>query len=190
MITNIYIVICAAIFFYINFITKEDKTAAAIRLGALYPPRIRRDHEYWRFLTANFIHIEFFHCAMNLYALYILGAFFEKLYSGVLYTGLLLAAMFFTSFVTYRASFHDSRHANTVTIGASGVFYGYLGAMTALGFFLQGNFLTLLQSNIYVIVINVAFTLLNPHISKTGHLGGFLGGFLYTYALYLLGVIR
>jgi len=190
MITYTYIAVCAAIFFYINFISKEDKTAAAIRLGAVYPPKIRRNHEYWRFLTANFIHIEFFHCAMNLYALYILGIFFEKVYGGVLYTGLLLAAMLCTSLITYLASFHDSRHANTVTIGASGVFYGYLGAMTALGFLLKGNFLTLLRSNVYVIVLNVAFTLLNPHISKTGHLGGFAGGFLYTYVLFLLRIIR
>jgi len=189
MITNVYIAICAVIFLYINFIAKEDKTEAAIRLGAVYPPRIRRNHEYWRFLTANFIHIEFFHCAMNLYAIYILGAFFEKLFGEGLYAGLLLAAMFFTSFITYLFSSRDSRNANTVTIGASGVFYGYLGAMVALGIFLGGNFMTLLRSNIYLIVINVAFTLLNPHISKSGHLGGFFGGILYTCALYFVGII-
>ena len=44
MITNVYIAICAVIFLYINFIAKEDKTEAAIRLGAVYPPRIRRNH--------------------------------------------------------------------------------------------------------------------------------------------------
>ncbi len=189
MITNTYILICVAIYVYINFISHKDKDTLAIEMGGLYPPRIKYNHEYWRFLTSNFIHVEFFHCFMNMYCIYVLGSFFESLFGEMLYAGLLLAAMFFTSLITYLASYYSDRYVNTVTIGASGVFYGYLGAMIGLALFLRGDFMTLLQNNIYLIVINVGFTLLDPHISKTGHLGGLIGGYLYTYALYLLHII-
>lgn len=50
--------------------------------------------------------------------------------------------------------------------------------MIALGFFVGGGFYTILQSYMYIIVINLAFTLLNNRISKFGHLGGLIGGFL------------
>src|SRR3954447_12727433 len=35
------------------------------------------DHEYWRLLTAGFLHAGFFHLAFNMLALYILGGLLE-----------------------------------------------------------------------------------------------------------------
>ena len=48
-----------------------------------------------------------------------------------------------------------------MTLGASGIFYGYLGAMIALGILVGGYFDYMLQQYIYVILINVAFTFFN-----------------------------
>ena len=69
MITNIYLLICAGIFIYINFINQGDKVACAMKLGAFYPPNVRENKEYWRFIMCNFIHIDFIHFLMNAYAI-------------------------------------------------------------------------------------------------------------------------
>ena len=69
-----------------------------------------------------------------------------------------------------------------------GFFYGYLGAMIALGILVGGYFDYMLQQYIYVILINVAFTFFNRQVSKVGHFGGLAGGFLATAMLIGCGV--
>ena len=67
------IVISVAIYVIINFIDHSDeKSALAIKYGAFYPPKIEYKQEYWRFLTANFVHVDLVHIFMNCYALYYL----------------------------------------------------------------------------------------------------------------------
>ena len=78
MITNIYLLICAGIFIYINFINQEDKYDCAMKLGSvLSSDDIHERKQYWRFVTCHFIHVDFFHFLMNGYALYQLGHFLK-----------------------------------------------------------------------------------------------------------------
>ena len=78
MITNIFLLICAGVFVYIRFIQKDDMMATAMKLGAFYPPAIVEDHQYWRFITCHFIHVEIFHFLMNAYAFYQLGMLYYE----------------------------------------------------------------------------------------------------------------
>ena len=154
-VTLAMIVISVAIYVIINFIDHSDeKSALAIKYGAFYPPKIEYKQEYWRFLTANFVHVDLVHIFMNCYALYYLGGtFFEPFLGSLEYLYLVL-----------------------ISLGASGIFYGFLGAIVTLGVVFQGPFLMVLKQFIPVIAINVVFTLADKNISKTGHLGGFIGG--------------
>lgn len=176
MITNICVLICVGVFVYIQFINKEDKVSCAMRLGAFYPPRIRDDHEYWRFITCNFIHIDFIHLLCNIYGLYYLGHFFENMLGSLGYLLLIVMSMLLSSLLCYSASEISSRYEYTITFGASGIVFGFFGAMLALGFLLGGGYMALLRDYMYVIVVNLVYTLLNPRISKTGHIGGLIGG--------------
>lgn len=65
-VTLAMIVISVAIYVIINFIDHSDeKSALAIKYGAFYPPKIEYKQEYWRFLTANFVHVDLVHIFMN-----------------------------------------------------------------------------------------------------------------------------
>lgn len=190
MITKAIILISIVIFIIINFIDKsDDKTSLAIKYGAFYMPRIEIKKEYWRFLTSNFVHIDLAHIFMNVYSIYYLGGqFFEPLLGTWQYLYLVLISSLATSIACY---LHGKKYVNaynTVTLGASGIFYGYLGAMLALGVLVGGLFYEILQANISVIVINLAFTLLNSRVSKAGHLGGLIGGFVAMAMLIGCGV--
>lgn len=176
MITNIFLLICGAVFIYINFIQKGDKLDCALRLGAFYAPNIRDSHEYWRFITCNFIHIDFFHFFMNAYAMYELGRFFEYILGTKWYLLLIIISMLLSSLMCYTVAQISDRHDHTITIGASGIVYGFFGAIVALGILVGGEYASLLESFFMVIFVNVMYTLFNPSISKTGHLGGFIGG--------------
>lgn len=185
MITNGIIIISVIIFIIINFVDKSDydKTALAIKYGAFYMPRIEIKKEYWRFITANFVHVDIMHIFMNVYCIYNLGHFFEMLLGTGAYFYLVLISCLATSGACYYQGKKIVSSYNTVTLGASGIFYGFLGAMIALGIFVGGYFDYMLQQYIYVILINVAFTFMNRQVSKAGHFGGLAGGFLGTVIL-------
>lgn len=189
IITNIFLLICAGVFVYIRFIQKDDMMATAMKLGAFYPPAIVEDHQYWRFITCHFIHVEIFHFLMNAYAFYQLGRFFEALLGSVCYLFLILVSMLLSSLLCYSASQISSRYYYTMTIGASGVVYGFFGAIIALGYLVGGPFMSLLESFAYVILINLAYTLFDRQISKTGHLGGLIGGIVAIVILLALRIV-
>ncbi len=172
MITNIYILICIGIWIYIHFIADDDYYATAMRLGAMYPEKVSNDHEYWRIFTCNFIHVDFLHLFMNVYCIYSLGHYFEMIMTEPVYLALLIVCMLSTGFIVYASSFYfeSARHALT-------------------GLFAGGYFTTMLTSNIYAIIINLGATFFIPHISKSGHLGGMLGGYLFIFFLYLIHYI-
>ena len=176
MITNIYLLICAGIFIYINFINQGDKVACAMKLGAFYPPNVRENKEYWRFIMCNFIHIDFIHFLMNAYALYQLGHFFEVVLTPMPYLIVVVVSMLLSSLLCYSAAEISFQADNTITIGASGVVFGFFGAICSLCYLAGGVYMELLEEFLGIILINIAYTFLNRQISVTGHLGGFIGG--------------
>lgn len=178
MITYIFLLICLSVFVYIRFICKDDTLDTAVRLGAFFPPYIKTKNQYWRFMTCHFIHIDFLHFFMNAYAFYDLGGFFEAVLGEIPYLYLIIISMFLSALLCYSASEISERSQNTITFVASGVVYGFFGAICALAF-LQGDwYMELFQDFLPVLAINFIYTIFNPQISKTGHLGGFIGGIL------------
>jgi rhomboid protease GluP len=70
-------------------------------------------------------------------------------------------------------------------------FIAYFGAMIGLALFSKDSyFMLILQGYLYIIIINLLFTFLMPGISKTGHIGGLIGGYLFTFILYLVGLLK
>ena len=189
MITNSYIVICVLVFIYINFISKEDHSSSVMRLGALFAPKVR-EGEWWRMLTCHFIHENFMHLFMNMYCIYFLGNYFEVML-GIYYVPLVIMGMLLSSLFTVFAPMYFPKLDNHMTIGASGVVYAYFGAMIGLALYSQNSyFMIILQGYLYIIIINILFTLFMPGISKTGHIGGLIGGYLFTFILYLVGLLK
>jgi membrane associated rhomboid family serine protease len=131
--------------------------------------------QYYRLLSAAFIHYGLLHIAVNMYALYLLGGAFER------YVGSLrFAAVYFTSALA--GSFGAlllTPHA--ATAGASGAIFGVMGALFVLE---RQRGMALLQSPIGVLIlINLAITFGIPGISIGGHVGGLIGGALVGFAL-------
>jgi len=137
--------------------------------------------EWWRLITAAFLHYGPIHLLLNMLALWWLGAPVELAIGRVRFLFLYLAAGLAGSAGALIAS------PNAVTVGASGAIFGLLGAGLILEWRatgrLAGNYLTL-------IVINIAFTLAVPNISIGGHLGGLVAGIVGLLALSGLNSFR
>src|SRR5688500_2727053 len=145
--------------------------------GALFASRVDQQGEligvahgeWWRLLTAAFLHYGPIHLAMNMIALWLFGPALESALGAVRFVLLYLVAGLAGSAGVLLLS------PDAVTVGASGAIYGLFGAILVLerqGTYVFGG------SVIPLLVINFAFTLFIPGISKGGHIGGFIGGAL------------
>jgi membrane associated rhomboid family serine protease len=145
--------------------------------GALYGPLVAHG-DWYRLLSAAFLHYGPIHLGMNMLALWWIGRPLENWLGPVRYLLLYL--------VSGLAGSAGALIANptAVTVGASGAIFGILGAAIVLErqqtYVLGGSALTLL-------IVNLAFTFAVPGISIGGHLGGAAGGALAILALSRLG---
>jgi membrane associated rhomboid family serine protease len=145
-----------------------------VRLGALYPARIAVLHEYWRFLTATFLHAGLIHIGFNMYALYLFGYTLEA----ALGTARFLAIYFVSGFIASVFTFMFS-DPNTLGVGASGAIFGLLGAFIAYNLRRRETAMGRANLRLAVILIglNLFIGLTVPNIDIYAHLGGLVAGF-------------
>jgi rhomboid protease GluP len=131
------------------------------------------DGEYWRFLTYAFLHGGLTHLIMNMFFLIIIAPPLEVMIGKLRLVFLFLFTVLSTSlFVSFLGS--------NAGIGASGFTYGILGLYIYMVVYHKG-FLDVNSKKIVLIWTGIGWisTLIIPEISLLGHLGGFVGGFVY-----------
>jgi membrane associated rhomboid family serine protease len=132
------------------------------------------DGAWWQLLTSAFTHIELWHIGFNMLALWILGPQLEQAVGRARFLALyLLSALAGSTLVYWLADPQGS------TIGASGAVFGLMGALLVLAVKVRGD----VRGVLTWVGLNAVITVLVPHISWQGHLGGFLGGVAICAAL-------
>ena len=128
------------------------------------------DGEYYRLVSAAFIHFGVLHIAFNMYALYLLGGALER-YAGTLRFGIIYGISALTGSLGALIL-----TPNGLTAGASGAIFGLMGAMLVLE---RQRGVALLGGSIGgLLVINLVITFGVSGISIGGHIGGLAGGIL------------
>jgi membrane associated rhomboid family serine protease len=142
--------------------------------GVLWGPFVA-DGEWWRLVTAMFLHANILHLAVNMYSLYYVGSILEHVIGR--WRFLLL---YFASGVAGSAGALVWSPSQP-SVGASGAIFGVLGALFVLerrGTIASGGQIAML------IVINLVITFtLSSFISVGGHVGGLIGGIALMWLL-------
>jgi membrane associated rhomboid family serine protease len=127
--------------------------------------------EFYRLVTAGFLHLDALHLAMNMLSLYFLGRLIEPVLSArgalafpVLYIGSLLGGSVGALLL----------EPDALAVGASGAIYGLLGA--AVGIPLRRGLGWNSAGVAPWIAFNLAYSAVIPGISLGGHLGGLVTG--------------
>jgi rhomboid protease GluP len=151
------------------------------QLGALVPAVVFAG-EWWRLLTATFLHYGVAHLLMNMIGLYFLGTIAEaslgskKFLVAYFFSG--VGSMLVVSLIAVRLGSSDQ-----IVVGASGAIMGLLGAIGAI--LLQGWYrekariaAKRLRTVLFIIGLQIVFDLATPQVSFVGHLSGLGLGFL------------
>jgi membrane associated rhomboid family serine protease len=150
--------------------------------GAVSGPAVA-DGEYWRLLTAGFLHAGFFHLLFNMFSLWILGTMLEpaigQLRFGLIYVVALLTGSFGALLI----------EPDSLTVGASGGIFGLMGAAVVV---MRNRGINPMESGLGLwIGLNLLITFTVPHVSIGGHIGGLIGGALAALVLFdLRDVVR
>ena len=145
-----------------------------IAMGALYAPLVEQG-QWWRMISAGFLHGGLMHVGMNGFVLYLLGGQVERVLGGprflVLYTVSLLGGSLASTL--FGAGF---------SVGASGAIWGLLGAQVSLAYgrppvLPQSIAAGVKQMAKRNVILNLGISLL-PGIDAAAHVGGGIAGAL------------
>ena len=146
--------------------------AALYRLGANYGPAVFILHQWWRLVTACFLHGGLIHIGFNLMVLMDFGPPLEELYGSARY--------FFFYMVCGVCGYLLSASLNrSISIGASGAILGLVGLLLAVTSKRGGSYMRQLRSRLitWVIIIFAVGFMGIMAIDNYAHLGGFAAGF-------------
>lgn len=134
--------------------------------------------QWWRIITAAFLHSDIVHLLFNMWALYLFGPSLERHGGSVAYLVLYMASAAaggLLYFLLGSASI-DAPPA----VGASGAIFGLFGAWLVAAFQARRTSFgqQQLRSMLTLLAINLAFPFFMPRIAWEAHVGGLIAGAL------------
>ena len=181
-----------------------------LRFGGSDSGLILQQNQWWRLITATFVHVTILHLALNMWCLWNLGLFGEPLLGrpGLVAVYLLTGTAGMMLSLTW--SVFSKTQQDTLVVGASGAVFGVAGILIVL---LSNRKLaapwkelrSLRRSVIWFAALNLAIGIVPqflpafspsqlarlhldpdslPHIDSTAHLGGFLSGLALGFPLF------
>ncbi|OBR95957.1 rhomboid protease GluP [Clostridium ragsdalei P11] len=133
--------------------------------------------QYYRLFTCMFLHAGIVHLGVNMYSLYIMGSFVEKVYGKVKYIVLYLISGLVSSVFSFMFS-------SSISVGASGAIFGLLGAALVFAIKMKHKIgKEFLMNVLSIIVVNLIIGFSIANVDNFGHLGGLVGGIVITYLL-------
>ena len=170
VVTQAIIAVCVVLF-VLQYASRDQVTLDL----SFYPPQAV--NQPYRFLTAAFLHSTSFvlHIAFNLYALWMVGPYLERLLGRAQFAVLYLLSAVGGSVGYFLLVSPDSANWRTGALGASGAVFGLFGAWFVVNRRLGRD----VTGIVALVLINGALGFL-PGIAWQAHLGGLVTGLLIT----------
>ena len=140
--------------------------------------------QYWRLVSAMFLHAGLLHIAFNAYALWIFGTVVEQELGRPRFLLIYFATGIVASAVSYAFGSITVPGVSTPGVGASGAIFGIFGAFVAYNYRRRHLAISAarLRSAITIVVINMVLALSIQGIDWRAHVGGFVAGLFAGFA--------
>ncbi|PSS32394.1 RHOMBOID-like protein [Actinidia chinensis var. chinensis] len=150
-------------------------------LGALEWTKVVNEHQEWRLIACIWLRAGLVHMLANMLGLIFIGISLKQQF-GFLRIGIIYLLSGFGG-STLSSLFID----NSVSVGASGALFGFLGAMLSeliTNWTIYSNKAAAVLTLVVVVVVNLGIGIL-PRVDNFSYIGGFLTGFLFVFVLLL-----
>jgi rhomboid protease GluP len=153
------------------YIAQSMSPQAGLTEAGQSVPAVLMQGQWWRLITAGFLHQGILHILMNSWVLFDLGAEVETLYG----TSRLIVFYFVSTVTGFSASSHLGGH---FSVGSSAGIFGLIGAMLAFGFTDRSS-LGMQVKSLYMrwVIYGLVLSFI-PGVDFWAHVGGFSGGFI------------
>lgn len=164
------------------FYGATDNARGFVALGALYSPLLGQG-EWWRLLTAQFLHWGVMHLFFNMMGLWFLGPLVENLIGSMRYVATYVTSGVGGMAISLAIAHLFYRDDALLMLGASASVLGMVGVQGALALKAlrrSGSLVAKAQlaAMTQIVVLQATFDFLVPEVSSTAHLGGAAVGFL------------
>jgi rhomboid protease GluP len=159
----------------------QPKADTLIPWGADYGP-LTTHAQWWRLVTAIFVHAGIMHLAFNMFCFFRVGMFAERIFGNARFAMLYLLAGVGGNL----ASLYW--HPFMVGVGASGAIFGVYGAIVGL-MVSRPNLVplsraqTLTKDIVLFVGVNLLYGVMTPEVDVAAHIGGLVSGCLLGAAL-------
>lgn len=167
------VLILFAIYIYTCFLSVG--LGEVFRHYGLQYERVWEYGEWYRLITSMFLHNGLHHILSNILYLYHFGSSCEKVFGSFHYICLYLFSGICGGLLSLQ--FPDQ----AISVGASGAVYGLLGCTLLLAKKYGIRYTSIDYSSMVLLCcISIGLGFFEENINNLGHIGGFLGGILYT----------
>lgn len=151
--------------------------------GAMYPPYVAENGQYWRLFTSMFMHFGLMHILNNMVMLGAVGRIVEIAMGHVRFLIAYIVAGICGGALSYAMMLHNNDYA--VSAGASGAIFGMVGALVWIVIANRGFYEGISrQQVIFMVILMIYYGVSTSGVDNWDHLGGLAGGFIISIVLY------
>ncbi|MCD8301185.1 MAG: rhomboid family intramembrane serine protease [Clostridiales bacterium] len=153
--------------------------------GAMYPPAVVGAGQWYRLLTAAFLHFGLYHLVNNMILLICLGSYLEREYGRVRFIIFYLIGAVGANLVSMVHMLYTGEYY--VSGGASGVVFAMIGALLFAIVRYRGRFENLtIKRFLVMVVLCLYFGFTSVGTDNAAHVGGLIIGFVMGFIYFLL----
>lgn len=182
-VNSILIALNILYFLYLEITGSSENTLFMLHHGAMYPPLIVEEKEYYRLLTSMFMHFGIHHITNNMMFLFILGDNMERALGSIKYMLFYLVCGLGANVASLIVELHGSVQA--VGAGASGAIFGVIGGLLYVVTVNRGQLEDLSTKQLAVIIIlSLGFGFTSTGVDNTAHVAGLIIGIIMAAVFY------
>ena len=170
-------------FLYLEIAGSSENTAFMISKGAMYAPLVLEEGQYYRLLTAVFMHFGINHIMNNMLVLFFLGDNLERALGRVKYLIFYLLCGVGANVISMMVNMIE--YSYRVSAGASGAIFGVVGGLLYAVIVNRGQLEDLTTRQLGIIVLLTAYHgFTSQGIDNAAHIGGLLLGVILGIIFY------
>lgn len=181
-VTGMLIALNVIYFLYLEIAGSSEDVVFMVEKGAMFAPAVLIGHEYYRLVTAMFMHFGIDHIINNIIVLFALGDNLERAMGHIRYLILYLACGIGSNAFSMLLS---GMNTGVVSAGASGAIFGMVGGLLYAVTANRGRLEDLSTKQLlFMIALSLYLGFTESGVDNAAHVSGLILGLIFGLILY------